>query len=247
MTVEKETEGKENQTRREGTPCSCEDKGRCCSQRHEEPHGEEVEQTKDSKEKAFDQDQQECKQEPSKEEVDRIMRELAEYRKYKDQYLRSLADLDNQKKRMLKERNDAILFAKKDLFREVLLPLDQMEHALHCSDQCSEEVKTWCIGFRMILQNLKSMLESHGVCAIETAGATFDSQYHEAVELIPDPSVPPGTILGEVLTGYRLGNHVLRHSRVRVAGDPKEEKGDLVSPAEGESEESDRSEKEELK
>lgn len=143
-------------------------------------------------------------------------------KEFKDKYLRLLAEIDNTRKRLQKEKQDLMRFAVRDVLLEILHPIDHMEKALAHSENMSHEVKHWAAGFKMILTQFKEVLTLHGVHAVESVGMAFDPHQHEAVEMVERTDVAPGTILEEFIKGYRMGDMVIRPARVKVAKAPPE-------------------------
>ncbi len=142
-----------------------------------------------------------------------------------DKYLRGLAELENSRKRMQKERQDLIQFAVEDVLNEFLHPLDSLEKALHFAESMSDEVRNWAKGFEMLLGQFKQVLSSHGVEEYHSIGKMFDPQLHEAVEMVETNEYEPGTVVEEFVRGYKVGDRPIRVARVKVAKNP-ENKGD---------------------
>lgn len=142
---------------------------------------------------------------------------LDELKEYKDKYFRALAEIENTRKRLQKEKLESQSFAVQNAILEFLQPLDHFENALKASNQASSEVQNWVKGFEMILAQLKAVLDSHDVSSFETVGKAFDPNFHEAIETEEREDVAEGTILQEFLRGYKMGNRVIRPSRVKVA------------------------------
>lgn len=169
--------------------------------------------------------QSEKKQEPETpieilpSELQKLKNEAEEF---KDKYWRLLADTENTRKRMQKERQDLHKFAVQNVILELLPSLDTFENALNCSEQSSEEVKNWSLGFKMILEQLKTMLSNHNVQPFSSEGMMFDPHHHEAVETLETQEHPDGTILQEFVRGYKMGERTIRPARVKVAKAPKE-------------------------
>lgn len=155
---------------------------------------------------------------PSNEEFLALQRELAEC---KDKYLRALADMENMRKRMIKERTESVQQATCDVILEFLKPLDNFENALNFTEKMSEEVQNWAKGFQMILNQFKEVLSLHGVSPSSSKGVLFDPHEHEAIEMLETDSHPQGTVVEEYSRGYKMGNRTLRVARVRVATAPK--------------------------
>jgi molecular chaperone GrpE len=141
----------------------------------------------------------------------------AELKDYKDKYLRLLAEMENARKRMQKEKQEAIRFAVENLLADILTPLDNFENALQSSQQMSEETKRWAVGFQMILSQFKELLQQYGVSAFHAKGDLFDPHLHDAVETEETDLHPEGTVVHEFLRGYKCGDRTIRHARVKVA------------------------------
>lgn len=152
------------------------------------------------------------------EELRNIQRELMEY---KDKYLHLLADVDNARKRMQKEKHELARFALEGFVVDFLRPLDNFENALRFSQEMSDEVRNWAFGFQMILTQFKDVLAQHHIVAIESVGKKFNPHDHEAIEMV-ESTEPPETIVEECMRGYRMGDRLIRPARVKVA--KKEEK-----------------------
>jgi molecular chaperone GrpE len=140
-----------------------------------------------------------------------------ELNEYKEKYLRLLADVDNTRKRMQKERQEMARFAIDNVLAEVLIPIDNMENALQFADQMSDEVRNWAQGFKMILGQFKDVLANHNVTPFASEGYKFDSDLHYAIESEETTDQPEGTILKEYVKGYRSGDRTVRHAKVKVA------------------------------
>jgi molecular chaperone GrpE len=150
----------------------------------------------------------------SDEELKGMQKELVEY---KDKYLRLLADAENSRKRLQKEKQEISRYAIEGLIADFLHPLDNLENALKFAQDMSEEVKNWAYGFQMILTQFKDVLAQNGVFPIESLGKQFNPHDHEAVEMIETKEEPPGTIIEECVRGYRMGDRTIRAARVKVA------------------------------
>lgn len=140
-----------------------------------------------------------------------------ELKECKNKYLRLLAETENARKRMQKEKQDSIRFAIENVLADVLTPLDNLENALNASQNMTGEVKQWATGFQMILTQFKDVLSQNGVTVFSSEGSLFDPHLHEAVETEETDLVPEGTILREFVRGYKSGDHILRPARVKVA------------------------------
>jgi molecular chaperone GrpE len=140
-----------------------------------------------------------------------------EAQEYKDKYLRLLAEIENTRKRMQKEKLEMARFAVENVVAEFLAPMDNLENALSFAGQGSEEIRNWAAGFEMILAQFKEALNQHGIVPFVSEGTLFDPHMHEAVEMEETDDVPAGTILKEFVRGYKSKDYVLRPAKVRVA------------------------------
>ena len=152
-------------------------------------------------------------------ELEHLKKELHEY---KDKYLRTLAESENARKRLLKEKQELIQYATQNLIIDFLNPIDHMENALGFTEQANEEVKHWAIGFQMILTQFKDVLTRQGVAPFISVGKHFDPHCHEAIETVATCECPPGTVIEESLKGYKMGDRVIRPARVKVSKAPTE-------------------------
>ncbi len=142
---------------------------------------------------------------------------------FKDKYFRLLAEMDNSRKRLQKEKLEMTRFAIDNVISEVLLPIDTFENALGFTEQMSEDTRNWAKGFEMILGQFKEVLANHNITAFHSNGECFDPHKHEAVEVEETTEHPDGTILKEFLKGYKSGDRVLRAARVKVAKAPSKQ------------------------
>ncbi len=159
----------------------------------------------------------EAPQEPQ-DELGKLNAELAEY---KDKYFRALAEIENTRKRLQKEKIESQSFAIQDVVLDFLQPLDHFEQALNASQNSSDEIKHWAIGFRMILQQLKQVIQDNGITTFEAVGEIFDPHLHEAIETEESPNFAEGTVIQEFTRGYKMGNRVIRPAKVKVSTGPK--------------------------
>ena len=135
----------------------------------------------------------------------------------KDKYLRLSAEFDNYRKRTLKEKAELIKNGGEKTLTAILPVLDDFERALK-NMEASEETKAMKEGVELIFSKFQKILGQEGLQKIETEGLAFDTDFHEAIALIPAPSEDlKGKILDCVQTGYMLNEKVIRHAKVAVA------------------------------
>ena len=135
----------------------------------------------------------------------------------RDKYLRLSAEFDNYRKRTLKEKAELIKNGAEKTLTAILPVLDDFERALK-NMEASEETKAMKEGVELIFSKFQKVLGQEGLQKIETDGQAFDTDFHEAIALIPAPSEDlKGKILDCVQTGYMLNEKVIRHAKVAVA------------------------------
>lgn len=147
------------------------------------------------------------------EEIARLQQDL---RKERDRHLRTLADFKNYRRRIERDGNKLA----EDGKREILLPLldviDDMEKALQWADDGEQALAQ---GVRNFHQKLLALLQTQGVLPFESVGTLFDHDRHEAVAVVENQEVEPGTVVDELRRGYLWKNELLRPAQVRVAGE----------------------------
>lgn len=142
---------------------------------------------------------------------------------FRDKYLRTLADSENLRKRLQKERHELVQYAVQGAILDFLSPIDHFENALKFAGQGSAEVQHWAVGFQMILEQFKEALSNNGVTPFKSVGTPFDPHCHEAVEMVETTEFSPGTVIEESLRGYKMADKVIRAARVKVAKAPETE------------------------
>lgn len=147
---------------------------------------------------------------------------LNEAKEYKDKYLRALAEMENSRKRLMREKLESQSIAVQGVIVDFLEPLDHLEQALKHASQLVGDVKVWAQGFQMILQQFYQLLESYDVRSFASVGMVFDPNLHEAIEVEEKSDVQEGIILHEFKKGYKMGSKTVRPAKVRVAQSPKE-------------------------
>lgn len=134
----------------------------------------------------------------------------------KDKYLRLSAEFDNYRKRTLKEKAELILNGAEKSITSILPVIDDLERALKNMESATD-VAAVSEGVRLIYNKFMSVLEKNGVKVIETKEQPLDTDFHEAIAVIPAPQKPlKGKIVDCVQTGYTLNDKVIRHAKVVV-------------------------------
>jgi len=134
----------------------------------------------------------------------------------KDKYLRLSAEFDNYRKRTLKEKAELILNGGEKSLNSILPVVDDFERAIKMMETATD-VNAVKEGVELIYNKFMAVLAQNGVKVIETKDQPLDTDYHEAIAVIPAPSeAQKGKILDCVQTGYTLNDKVLRHAKVVV-------------------------------
>lgn len=134
--------------------------------------------------------------------------------KLKDQLLRTIAEFDNFRKRTNKEKAELILNGGKKTITDILPVLDDFERALEDKSDDPVAIKE---GMQMIFNKFVKTLEGMGVKKIETNEADFNTDYHEAIAMVPGVGEDKkGKVIDCVQTGYTMNDQVIRHAKVAV-------------------------------
>ncbi|WP_298966117.1 nucleotide exchange factor GrpE [uncultured Methylobacterium sp.] len=167
---------------------------------------------------------------------DRVALLEAEKLDLKDKLLRTLADMENLRRRTEREVADARTYAVTNFARDMLNAADNVRRALEnvpaeARASADGPLKALVDGIELTERDLLKTLERHGVKPVVPQGQRFDPNLHQAMFEVPNPDVATGTVVQVVQTGYVIGDRVLRPALVGVAkGGPKP---DAAKPAEG--------------
>lgn len=140
----------------------------------------------------------------------------AEVASLRDKWLRAVADLDNYKKRVKRDIDDANHRAVQNLLGSFLPVGDNLERALSVAGPDTNE--QLLKGLEMVRQEFLGALAKHGIKAIESVGRPFDPNLHDALQQMDTPDYAPGIVMLEYEKGYLRGDKLLRPARVIVAG-----------------------------
>ena len=153
-------------------------------------------------------------------EEEKLQKELNEANEkiatLEDKYLRQVAEFDNYRKRTIKEKAELIKNGGERAIESILPVLDDFERALAnmAKDENAAEIMT---GVELIYNKFTGILKQNGLQKIETEGADFNTDFHEAIAIIPAPNEAlKGKVLDCVQAGYTLNNKVIRHAKVAV-------------------------------
>lgn len=139
-----------------------------------------------------------------------------EVNKWKNEYYKVFADMENVKRRMQNEHANSLKFMTQSIVEQMLPIVDNFERSLAVENP-SEELKGFLKGYEMIYKQIVTLLENQGVKVIETKGKEFDPNYHQAVMTVSDENYKPGMIVEELQKGYMLKDRVIRASLVKVS------------------------------
>jgi len=174
---------------------------------------------------APDPDQQSAESDPLTLALQAIDALRAENAELKDRVLRTLADMENLRKRAERERAEATLYAATNFARDLLNVADNFSRALAAlspeqrvaaDEMCSNLIS----GIEVTERELINVFERHGIKRIEALGQKFDPNMHQAMFEVPTADEPPGTIIQVMQDGYAIGNRCLRPALVGVAKAP---------------------------
>lgn len=150
-------------------------------------------------------------------ELDKARREAADM---KSRYLRSVADLENYRKRMAREKQETIRSASADLIESLLPVLDNLKLGLQAAEN-HPEAKDVTTGFRMVEEQLRKTLNEHGLVEIRPDGEKFDPNEHECISHQSSPDVEEDKVIQTVRAGYRLNDRLIRPANVIVSSGPE--------------------------
>lgn len=182
-----------------------------------ETHKEESNETpkEETKEESKDKTSDQVELDESQKKIEKLNSEV---KKFKDLYIRSVADFRNLQETTKKDVTKAKLFGAQKLAKDLIETIDNFGHCMKSFENkaLSEELKTLKEGVEMTANVFKKTLTKHGVEEINPAGDKFDPNVHEALFEMPDPSKEPGTVFHVEQLGYTLNGRVIRPAKVGV-------------------------------
>jgi molecular chaperone GrpE len=140
----------------------------------------------------------------------------AELSKYKEVALRSAADLDNYRKRMAREKDDAIRYANASFLERLIPILDNFELGLQAAKAAGNQSAV-LDGMTMVSKQLQEFLTSCGVETIDAIGQHFDPNVHEAIAQEPSTEIPEGVVIRQLRKGYKLKDRLIRPANVVIS------------------------------
>ena len=176
-------------------------------------------QERQEQETAFSAEEQETiadTNEAPEEQEDPLAKAQAELEEWNDKYLRLSAEFDNFRKRTMKEKAELILNGGEKVIASILPVVDDLERALTTMDTATD-VAAVKEGVELICQKFLKTLSTQGVSQIETIDQELNTDYHEAIAMVPSPTEEgKGKIVDCLEKGYLLGEKVVRHAKVVV-------------------------------
>lgn len=150
------------------------------------------------------------------EKEDQIKVLQGEVDKWKNEYYKVFADMENVKRRLQNEHANNLKFMAQGIIEQMLPIVDNFERSLAVENP-SDELKGFLKGYEMIYKQIVTLLENQGVKVIETKDKEFDPNFHQAVMTVSDENYKPGMIVEELQKGYMLKDRVIRASLVKVS------------------------------
>ncbi len=158
---------------------------------------------------------------PNLEPEARLRRAEETATEFREQFLRTAAELENVRRRAARDVESAHRFGVERFARELLAVVDSLEMGLEAARGAGDH-NAVVEGMEATLRLLVSVLEKFGVTPVEAAGAPFDPEAHEAIMTQPSEEAAPDTVIGVIQAGYRIHDRLLRPARVIVARSPDE-------------------------
>lgn len=134
----------------------------------------------------------------------------------RDEQLRERAELDNQRKRLVREVEQARRFANERLLGDLLPVFDSLEAGLKAAEGADAKVRE---GMELTLRQLQRVAEANGLVAVDPVGQRFNAEHHQAMSMIESTEQPPGHVVQVYQKGYTLNDRLLRPALVVVARD----------------------------
>src|SRR4051812_6188341 len=141
-----------------------------------------------------------------------------------NRYLRAVADLENFRRRTVREKDELRQFAASGVLEDLLPVVDNLTLAITAAKQPNADLKNLTGGVEMVLSQLKTALASHGLKEISPAGQPFDANLHESISAQPSTDIPEGNVATVVRPGFSLNGRLLRPASVVVSSGAKDEK-----------------------
>lgn len=142
---------------------------------------------------------------------------------FQDKYIRVMADIDNLKRRQIKEREDTVIRTRSQIISDLLPVLDAFQMGMNEVEK-EESTKNIFVGISMAYKQMESVLNEYGLEIVDPKGTNFDPKYHEALSYQSDEEVEEGYVLQTVRVGYKIRDKLLRPASVIISqGKDKED------------------------
>jgi molecular chaperone GrpE len=138
----------------------------------------------------------------------------------KDRALRTVAEMENLRRRTALDVEKAHKFALEKFVTELLPVLDNLERTIQVADKNNEAVKPLLEGVELTLKSMANSVAKFGVIAIDPQGQLFDPNQHQAMSMIENPDLAPNTVIAVMQKGYELNGRVIRPAMVMVSKAP---------------------------
>ena len=208
--MKKDKKSEEEVKNQEKNNIKAENCEKCDKESEEKKEKTSEEETKDESK------EEESKEETKEEEKDPLKEAEAKIAELKDKWLRSVAEFDNYRKRTIKEKAELILNGSEKAVSAILPIMDDMERAIENGAK-TDDPKVLQEGMELIHEKFLKTLEGMGVKKIETKDKDFDTDYHDAVAMVPGMGDDKkGKVIDCIQTGYMLNDKVIRHAKVAV-------------------------------
>jgi molecular chaperone GrpE len=189
-----------------------------------------MEEPQEIQEQAMKQEQQTPAGEEMQSEIKRVAELEAQLAQAKQEagenwnkYLRERAEMENFRKRQERLALDRVAREKKALIHKILEVMDNVERALVYQETMDKQALQHTL--RMLLWQLNEVMRGEGLTPVPSLGEHFNPYVHEAIEAVENSDQPEGTIVEEVLKGYKMGDETLRPARVKVSSGNKGQQG----------------------
>ena len=159
---------------------------------------------------------------PSPDELKELRLKASKSEEYYERLLRQVAETDNLRKRLAKEKQDAIRYANESLIEQILPAMDSFDMAITATNSsCENTIDSLKTGIEMVHSQLKRTLEEAGLTEINANGTIFNPSLHEAMSRKETNEAPEGTVIEQLRKGYQLKERLVRPASVIVATAPE--------------------------
>lgn len=148
-----------------------------------------------------------------------VEKALSEAKALQEQYLRTLADMENLRKRTQREKEELAKFANENILREILPVMDNLERAVEHAEQ-AESSEGLLEGVQMTLAQFSQVLDRFGVKPVDSVGQPFDPALHQAMGQLETEEYPANAVAQQMQKGYQLNERLLRPAMVMIAKAP---------------------------